>query len=235
MPIARDLLALLIQRQGSDLHLSCGSPPVLRVHGRVQPLQSPPLAPTDMELILGEVLSPEKRARFVEQRDLDFVYEVRGVGRFRGNAFLQHRGASLVFRVIPEKIPTVEELGLPKVISDLAQLQNGMVLITGPAGVGKSTTLAALIDLINRTRHDHVITIEDPIEFVHSSNMALVNQREVGLHTHSFAAALRAALREDPDVILVGELRDSETIAIALTAAETGHLVLGTLHTGSSY
>jgi twitching motility protein PilT len=235
MPIARDLLAILVQRQGSDLHLSCGSPPVLRVHGRVQPLDSPPLAAPDMDLVFAEVLSPEKRARFAEQRDLDFVYEAPGVGRFRGNAFLQHRGPSVVFRVIPDRIPTVDELGLPQVISDLARLQDGMVLITGPAGVGKSTTLAALIDLINRTRHDHVITIEDPIEFVHSNNRALVNQREVGLHTHSFAAALRAALREDPDVILVGELRDPETTAIALTAAETGHLVLGTLHTGSSY
>ena len=235
MPIARDLLALLIERQGSDLHLACGSPPVLRVHGRIQPLESPPLAPADLDLVLHEVLSPEKLARFSEQRDLDFVYEVPGLGRFRGNAFLQLRGASVVFRVIPDRIPTVDELGLPGVIDDLARLENGMVLITGPAGVGKSTTLAAVIDLINRTRQDHVITIEDPIEFVHSNRKALVNQREVGLHTHSFAAALRAALREDPDVILVGELRDPETIAIALTAAETGHLVLGTLHTGSSY
>ena len=235
MPITRDLLQLLLERQGSDLHLACGSPPILRVHGRLQPLPAPALAIADMEAVIGEVLTPEKRERFQRQRDLDFVHEIPGLGRFRGNAFLQHRGPSLVFRVIPERIPTVDELALPPVFADLAQLQNGLVLITGPAGVGKSTTLAAMIDLINRTRQDHIITIEDPIEFVHTNKKALVNQREVGLHTDSFAAALRAALREDPDVILVGELRDPETIAIGLTAAETGHLVLGTLHTANAH
>lgn len=233
MPLAitAELLRLLLSRQGSDLHLACGSAPLLRVHGRLQPLDAPPLSDQDMDAVLGEVLSTRQRERFQEARDLDFVCEVQGVGRFRGNAFLQHRGVSVVFRAIPDRIPALAELGLPAAVAELAELKNGLVLITGPAGVGKSTTLAALIDQINRTRQDHVITIEDPIEFVHSNQRSLVNQREVGLHTDSFAAALRAALREDPDVILVGELRDPETIATALTAAETGHLVLGTLHT----
>ena len=235
MSKVKRLLAVLLERGGSDLHLSCGTPPILRIHGDLQPLDEPPLTPADLDHVFREVISGDQRTRFNSSRDLDFVFDVPNLGRFRGNAFLQQRGYSLVFRMIPTKIPDATDLGLPDVVRDFSTLQHGLVLITGPAGSGKSTTLAALIDLINRTRADHVITIEDPIEFVHENKRALVNQREVGVHTTTFAAALRAALREDPDVILVGELRDAETIAIGLTAAETGHLVLGTLHTPSSH
>ena len=230
------LLLALKERGGSDLHLSEGSPPILRVHGRLEPLPFPDLPAAALRAILNEVLkTPVQRERFGLDNDIDFSYESPGVGRFRGNAFLQNRGLSVVLRVVPGRAPSADELGLPPTVRAFTELHKGMVLITGPAGVGKSTTLAALIDLINETRSDHVITIEDPIEFIHTNKKALVNQREVGVHTRSFATALRAALREDPDVILVGEMRDPETISIGLTAAETGHLVLGTMHTTSSH
>jgi twitching motility protein PilT len=225
----------LVQHDGSDLHLSCGDAPILRVHGHVQRVKYRALTPPDMETLLFEILTPEQRERFEEAHDLDFAYEVPGLARFRGNLFVQHRGLGAVFRVIPSRIPTAEELKLPNAIREFTNLNKGLVLVTGPTGSGKSTTLAAMIDLINGSRGEHILTIEDPIEFVHPIKKALINQREVGPHTQSFATALKAALREDPDVILVGEMRDRETISLALTAAETGHLVFGTLHTNSAH
>jgi len=228
-------LRLLVQQGGSDLHLSCGNPPIIRVHGHLQRIKFRELTPADMKALILEVLTNEQRERFDTSRDLDFAYEIPGVARFRGNAFVQHRGMGGVFRVIPSKIPSADELKLPSAIREFTRLNKGLVLVTGPTGSGKSTTLAAMIDLINQTRPEHILTIEDPIEFVHQPRVSLVNQREVGPHTQSFASALKAALREDPDVILVGEMRDRETISLALTAAETGHLVFGTLHTNSAH
>ena len=228
-------LKLLLQHEGSDLHLSCGSPPVLRVHGHLQRARFRDLREDDFSKLLGEILTEAQQERYDATHDLDFAYEIPGTARFRGNYFYQHRGPGAVFRIIPSQIPTADEIGLPDAIRRFTELNKGLVLVTGPTGSGKSTTLAAMIDLINRTRPEHILTIEDPIEFVHTNMKALVNQREVGPHTESFAAALKAALREDPDVILVGEMRDRETIALALTAAETGHLVFGTLHTNSAH
>jgi len=228
-------LRLLVQQSGSDLHLSCGNPPIIRVHGHLQRIKFRELTAADLTTLILEILSDEQRERFDATRDLDFAYEIPGVARFRGNAFVQHRGMGGVFRVIPSRIPSADELKLPQAIREFTRLNKGLVLVTGPTGSGKSTTLAAMIDVINQSRPDHILTIEDPIEFVHQPRMALVNQREVGPHTQSFASALKAALREDPDVILVGEMRDRETISLALTAAETGHLVFGTLHTNSAH
>lgn len=235
MPQIDQFLRLLVQQSGSDLHLSCGTPPVLRVHGHLQRVKFRDLTPPDMQALILEILNEEQREKLEATHDLDFPYEISGVGRFRGNAFYQHRGMGAVFRLIPSKIPTADDLNLPQAIRDFTTLSKGLVLVTGPTGSGKSTTLAAMIDLINKTRAEHVITIEDPIEFVHHNKLALINQREVGPHTASFASALRAALREDPDVILVGEMRDRETVQLGLTAAETGHLVFGTLHTNSAH
>lgn len=229
------LLGHVVEREGSDLHLSEGSPPILRVHGRLEPLGNGKLSESNMRSALSQLLLPQQLERFDQVSDIDFSYKLGETARFRGNAFRQNRGLSIVLRQVPVRIPKFDELGLPDSVRQLAELQRGMVLFTGPAGVGKSTTLAALIDLINETRADHIVTIEDPIEFVHQNKKALVNQREVGVHTESFASALRASLREDPDVILVGEMRDPETISIGLTAAETGHLVLGTMHTTSAH
>ncbi|CAN5243652.1 type IV pilus twitching motility protein PilT [soil metagenome] len=228
-------LKLLVQQGGSDLHLSCGSPPVLRVDGELQRVRFRELTATDLKALLLEIMTPPQREEFATGRDLDFAYELEGTARFRGNAFLQHRGMGAVFRVIPAEILSADQLGLPPAIRDFTMLRKGLVLVTGPTGSGKSTTLAAMIDLINESRPEHIITIEDPIEFVHQNKRALVNQREVGRHTDSFTTALRAALREDPDVILVGEMRDVETISLGLTAAETGHLVFATLHTNSAH
>lgn len=227
-------LKVLVERGGSDLHLTTGSPPVMRLHGHLQPFNFRELTPKDMEALIYEIMDPEWRSRFEETLDFDFAYEISGLSRFRVNVFWQRKGLGAVFRTIPTKILSADDLGLAPVVRNLCQLSKGLVLVTGPTGSGKSTTLAAMIDLINNTRQDHILTIEDPIEFTHPNKKCLVNQREIGASTRSFANALRAALREDPDVILVGEMRDRETIELGITAAETGHLVFGTLHTNSA-
>jgi twitching motility protein PilT len=235
--MATDLVALLrfAKEQGaSDLHLSSGMPPILRIHGEMVRVKADPLTREDALQAVRSIMTEGQRKAFEERLDIDFAVDVPEVARFRANAFQQHRGAGGVFRVVPNKVITLEQLGMPKVVRDLAQKEKGLVLVTGPTGSGKSTTLAAMVDFINETESLHILTIEDPIEFLHESKRSLVNQREVGPHTTSFSAALRAALREDPDVILVGELRDLETTQLAISAAETGHLVLGTLHTNSA-
>ncbi|MDR7537036.1 MAG: type IV pilus twitching motility protein PilT [Armatimonadota bacterium] len=229
-----ELLILTKERGASDLHLAAGAPPSLRVHGRLVRLDAAPLARDDMHAMLYDIMTDEQKARFEATHDLDFSLELARVGRFRVNAFMQRHGEGMVLRLIPEKIRTLDELEMPPVLKDLAMKERGLILVTGPTGSGKSTTLAAMVDHINEHREHHIITIEDPIEFVHAPKKCNINQREVGGHTASFAAALRSALREDPDVILVGEMRDLETIQQALTAAETGHLVLSTLHTNSA-
>jgi twitching motility protein PilT len=217
----------------SDLHLSTGMPPLVRKDGVVQPLDPEvgPLGPDHLVTLLDPIMPPKNKQEFAERHDTDFAYEIPGLARFRANVFLDRKGRGAVFRVIPSKILTAEALGLSPHILQLCQLNKGLVLVTGPTGSGKSTTLCAMIDYINRNRRDHVISIEDPIEFVHENKNCLINQREVHTHTDSFKAALRAALREDPDIVLVGEMRDLETVAIAIETAETGHLVFGTLHT----
>jgi twitching motility protein PilT len=217
----------------SDLHLCVGSPPTIRKDGRMQPLDgtAPALGVDDIESLLAPIMPERNRKEYSERHDTDFAYEIEGLARFRANAFFDRRGPGAVFRVIPSKILTAEQLGLSQYVLQLCHLQKGLVLVTGPTGSGKSTTLCAMIDYVNRVRADHIITIEDPIEFVHQNNKCLINQREVRTHTDSFKDALRAALREDPDIVLVGELRDLETVAIAIETAETGHLVFGTLHT----
>jgi twitching motility protein PilT len=227
------LFRAMYERGASDLHLSVGSPAVIRKDGRMEPLVAGAVAltPDAVLALLLPILAPQNKREFHERHDTDFAYELRGTARFRGNAFMDRRGPGAVFRVIPANILTAEQLGLSQHILNLCQLTKGLVLVTGPTGSGKSTTLCAMVDYINRTRDDHIITIEDPIEFVHENKKCLINQREVKTHTGSFKDALRAALREDPDIILVGEMRDLETIAIAIETAETGHLVFGTLHT----
>jgi twitching motility protein PilT len=224
------LLQVAIKHQASDLHLRAGMPPLIRVHGRLQPLPENEATASDTGALLN-ILSEAQRRHFEQQHDLDFAYELPGVGRFRANFLQQRQGIGAVFRVIPSRIPSLEELALPQAVSHLVRLEQGLVLVTGPTGSGKSTTLAAMIDHINQEYDKHIVTIEDPLEFIHHNKTSLVTQREVGTHTSSFAAALRAVLREDPDIILIGELRDLETIALAMTAAETGHVVFGTLHT----
>ncbi len=225
------LLRITVERQGSDLHLTAGLPPVVRIHGELVPLDYPPLKPSDIEQLVLPRLEPSYRAILDEKWELDFSYSVAGVSRFRGNIMRQRGSYSAVLRVVPYKAPALEELGLPLAVRNLCFLPRGLVLVTGPTGSGKSTTLAAMIDLINRERRVNIVTVEDPIEFLHRHNKAIVRQREVGSDTRSFADALRHVLRADPDVILIGEMRDLESIAIALTAAETGHLVFSTLHT----
>lgn len=224
-------LKLMVDTQASDLHLSAGNPPLLRIHGELQRVKYKILEDDELREMLYEIASEEIIKRFEEEGEVDWGYEIPGLARFRVNYYRQRRGVAAAFRLIPNKIKTVEELGLPTILNRLALLPRGLVLVTGPTGSGKSTTLAAIIDYANRMRYDHIITIEDPIEFVHESKNCLVNQRELGSHTKSFASALRAALREDPDIIMVGEMRDLETISLVLEAALTGHLVFSTLHT----
>jgi len=225
---------LVVETKASDLHLSVGDPPVLRIHGELQRVKYKPLEDEELRAMLYEVMPEEIIKKFEEEGEVDFGLEIPDLARFRVNVYRERKGVAAAFRVIPSRIMTVEELGLPPILNKLALLPKGLILVTGPTGSGKSTTLAAMIDYANRNRYDHIITIEDPIEFVHESKNCLVHQRELGTHTKSFANALRAALREDPDIILVGEMRDRETIALAIEATLTGHLVMSTLHTISA-
>jgi len=231
-----DAFFKLMNEQGaSDLHLVSGQPPMLRIVGEIERVKYKVLDDDDLRTMLYEITPEEKVKKFEETGDVDFGYEIPGLARYRANYFMQNNGIAAVFREIPSEILTIDQLGLPPVVSKLASLPRGLVLVTGPTGSGKSTTLAAIIDQANKTRKDHIITIEDPIEFVHKSQGCIVNHREVGSHTKSFSAALRGALREDPDIIMVGEMRDLETISLAVEAASTGHLVFGTLHTTSAH
>src|SRR6056297_1830305 len=229
-----ELLAFSAKQGASDLHLSAGLPPMIRVDGDVRRINLPPLEHQAVHALIYEIMNDKQRKDYEEFLETDFSFEVPGVARFRVNAFNQNRGAGAVFRTIPSKVLTMEDLGMGQVFRDISMMPRGLVLVTGPTGSGKSTTLAAMMDYINDNKYEHVLTIEDPIEFVHESKKCLVNQREVHRDTMGFNEALRSALREDPDTILVGELRDLETIRLALTAAETGHLVFGTLHTSSA-
>lgn len=229
-----DLFRVMVKHEASDLHLTSGSIPSLRVHGDIQPLNYRELSPNEVRALVYEILKEDQIKKFEEELELDCSYAVEGCGRFRCNIFMQRIGVGAVFRHIPSKILSMKDLGLPPVFKQILQEKKGLICVTGPTGSGKSTTLAAMVDYINDTDKGHILTIEDPIEFVHQNKQSIINQREVGNHTKSFKVALKAALREDPDIILVGEMRDYETISLAMTAAETGHLVFGTLHTMSA-
>jgi twitching motility protein PilT len=229
-----ELLAFSVKNQASDLHISAGLPPMLRVHGDIRRINLPAMEHKDVHSLVYDIMSDAQRKVFEENLEVDFSFEIPNLARFRVNAFNQDRGAAAVFRTIPSRVLSLDELGAPKIFADLALKPRGLVLVTGPTGSGKSTTLAGMVNHVNDNLLGHVLTVEDPIEFVHESKKCLINQRELGPQTLSFANALRSALREDPDVILVGEMRDLETIRLALTAAETGHLVFGTLHTSSA-
>src|SRR5258705_1865699 len=229
-----ELLAFSVKNKASDLHVSAGLPPMIRVHGDVRRINVPPLEHKDVHGMVYDIMNDSQRKNYEETLECDFSFEIPNLARFRVNAFNQNRGAGAVFRTIPSKVLSLEELNCPKVFIDIANQPRGLCLVTGPTGSGKSTTLAAMVDYVNANEYGHILTVEDPIEFVHESKKCLMNQREVGPHTLSFSNALRSALREDPDIILVGEMRDLETIRLAMTAAETGHLVFGTLHTSSA-
>ncbi len=229
-----EILKFSTEQGASDLHISSGEPPIIRVHGEIQKVDMPSLTKDDVHTMLYDILNDQQRNNFETNKEIDFALNLKGIARFRVNAFYQTNGEAFVLRTIPTKIKSLEELGLPGVLAELTMKTKGLVLVTGPTGSGKSTTLAAMMEFINKTKKLHILTIEDPIEFIYEPKLSLVNQRELGINTHSFSNALRSALREDPDVILVGEMRDLETISLAMTAAETGHLVFATLHTSSA-
>src|ERR1700716_1938268 len=233
MPNLHQLLKAMVEKGPSDLHIPTGSPPQLRIDGSLVPLKTPPLTPVETKQLCYSILADAQKHKFEEENELDLSFGVKGLSRFRANLFMQRGAVAAAFRTIPFKILTFQELGLPPIISELSKKPRGLVLVTVPTGSGKSTTLASIIDKINTERHEHIVTIEDPIEYLHPHKLSVVNQREVGTDTHSFKNALKSILRQDPDVVLVGEMRDLETISAALTIAETGHLTLGTLHTNS--